>query len=123
MSLTSRFRSGFENRVAIDLELNRVGFGYETQKVKYLKPPQDSTYTPDFILDSGVIVECKGVLKLEDRKKHLWIKEQHPTLDIRFCFQRAKNTIRKGSKTTYGEWANKHGFKWCEKRIPKSWGI
>jgi len=51
----------------------------------------------------------------------LAVKDAHPHLDIRFVFQR-NNTISKNSKTTYGDWADKHGFKWCVfPNIPPDW--
>jgi len=36
-------------------------------------------------------------------------------------FQKANNKIRKGSKTTYGKWADDNGFKWADNTIPKEW--
>ena len=42
-------------------------------------------------------------------------------LDIRIVFQSAKTKIRKGSKTTYGMFCDKHGIMWAEKQIPESW--
>ena len=32
-----------------------------------------------------------------------------------------KTKIRKGSKTTYGMFCDKHGILWAEKTIPESW--
>ena len=32
-----------------------------------------------------------------------------------------KTKIRKGSKTTYGSYCDKHGIQWAEKEIPRSW--
>ena len=58
---------------------------------------------------------------LEDRKKHLLIKKQKPELDIRMVFQSANTKIRKGSKTTYGMFCDKHDIPWAEKVIPESW--
>ena len=66
-------------------------------------------------------METKGRWVLEDRKKHLLIKKQHPELDIRIVFQSARTKIRKGSKTTYGDFCDKHGIPWAEKNIPESW--
>jgi hypothetical protein len=67
------------------------------------------------------LVETKGRWVIEDRKKHLLIKKQHPELDIRIVFQNAKTKIRKGSKTTYGDYCDKHGIIWAEKNVPESW--
>jgi len=49
------------------------------------------------------------------------IKEQYPKLDIRFVFSRSKTKINKGSNTTYGMWADKYGFPYADKLIPKEW--
>ena len=115
---TSNFRSGFEAKTAHYLTRLGVEFEYESTKIKYMKM---ATYTPDFILPNGIIVETKGLWTSEDRTKHLLIREQHPELDVRLCFQNARNKIRKGSKTTYAIWCEKKGIKYCDKTIPKSW--
>jgi hypothetical protein len=98
-----------------------VGFSFETVKLKYTPPPKEHTYTPDFLLANGILIEVKGYLTSEDRKKMRWVKEQHPELDIRMLFGRAQNRINKGSPTTYAMWAEKYGFKWCEKVVPQEW--
>ena len=49
------------------------------------------------------------------------LKQQHPELDIRIVFQSANTKIRKGSKTTYGMFCDKHGIVWAEKNVPESW--
>lgn len=115
------YRSGLEEVVAQQLKDEGIAFEYEKMKIKYEKPVTKHTYTPDFVLPSGIIIETKGRLILADRKKHILIKEQHPELDIRFCFQNPKNKISAGSPTTYADWAEKNGFKWCHKVIPKDW--
>lgn len=94
---------------------------YETTKIKYVVPESLHTYTPDFVLPNGIIIETKGRFTTADRKKHLLVKKQHPHLDIRFVFQRPQNKINAGSKTTYIDWCNKHGFKYAEKEIPDEW--
>lgn len=78
---------------------------YETEKIHFLQPEVARTYLPDFKLKKDVFIETKGKLTIEDRKKHLWIKEQHPEITIIFLFQNSKNKITKRSKTTYGDWA------------------
>jgi hypothetical protein len=86
-----------------------------------VKPATQHIYTPDFRLPNGIFIETKGRFVLEDRKKHLLIKQQSPELDIRFVFQNAKNKLRKGSKTTYADWCTKNGFQYCEGTIPSEW--
>ena len=115
---TSNYRSGFEAKLANQLQRSGVEFQYETLQLEYKKV---STYTPDFILPNGIIIEAKGLWVTEDRTKHLLVKQQHPDLDIRLLFQNAYNKIRKGSKTTYAMWCEKKGILYAHKQIPKSW--
>jgi hypothetical protein len=78
-------------------------------------------YTPDFLLPNGIIIETKGRLTVDARKKHLWIQDQLPELDLRFVFSNPKVKIYKGSKTSYGDWCQQYGFKFAKKLIPKVW--
>ena len=107
--------------MATTLTEDKIKYGYETMQITYVVPEVSRSYTPDFILPNNVIIEAKGRWTIEDRKKHLLIKKQHPTLDIRIVFQNANTKIRKGSKTTYGNFCDKHGIIWANKEIPKSW--
>ena len=115
------YRSGFEHKVSDQLKENKINFGYETTVIDYIKPETKHTYTIDFTLPNGILIETKGRWVIEDRKKHLLIKKQHPELDIRIVFMSGKTKIRKGSKTTYGMFCDKHGIQWAEKTIPESW--
>lgn len=115
------YRSGLEERV-ID-ELNNAGaeYSYEKHRVDYTSAPVLHHYTPDFVLGNGIIVETKGLFSVADRQKHLLIQKQHPDLDIRFVFSNSRTKIRKGSKTSYGDWCKKHGFVYADKYIPLDW--
>ena len=115
---TSNYRSGFEAKLAHQLQRGGVSFQYESIKLEYTKT---ATYTPDFILPNGIIIEAKGVWTVEDRTKHLLVKAQHPHLDIRLVFMNAFNKIRKGSNTTYAAWCEKKNIQYANKTIPKSW--
>jgi len=115
------YRSGFEHKVSDQLKEQKIKFGYEDTIINYIKPETTHKYTIDFTLPNGILVETKGRWVIEDRKKHLLIKQQHPELDVRIVFQSAKTKIRKGSKTTYGDWCDKHGIIWAEKNVPESW--
>jgi histidinol phosphatase-like enzyme len=94
---------------------------YEEYLIRYVVPESSHVYTPDFVLPNFIIVEAKGLWTVEDRQKHLLLREQYPHLDIRFVFQNPKNKIRKHSKTTYAEWCDKHGIKWATRFIPIAW--
>ena len=115
----SDFRSGLEYRVAKELEDNGFTYEYEKLRIKYQRKP--STYTPDFELHNGIIIEGKGRFISSDRAKHLLIKEQRPELDIRFVFSNSSSKLYKGSKSTYASWCEKHGFLYADKLIPKEW--
>ena len=95
-------------------------FSYETLKLKYEQP---HTYTPDFILPNGIIIEAKGYWLPSDRTKHKYVRQSNPQYDIRFCFQNAYNRLSKKSKTTYAEYCDKNGYLWCHKKIPEEWLI
>lgn len=115
------YRSGLEDNVALQLSNLGITNCYEVTKVVYLQPEKRRTYTPDFLLPNGIIIETKGIFSLEDRQKHLWIKEQCPDLDIRFVFSNSNAKIRKGSKTTYAMWCEKNDFIYADKLIPEQW--
>jgi hypothetical protein len=115
-----RFRSGLEERTAKYLKKLKVKFTYEKIKIRW-QDLRYRTYTPDFVLANGIIVETKGRFITSDRQKHLMIKEQHPDLDIRFVFSNPNSKLYKGSKTTYADWCDKHGFKWAKEEIPLEW--
>ena len=121
VSLKYGFRSGLEEKVAEYLTSKGVGFSFETLKVFYVKPETKHIYTPDFILDNGIIIETKGRWLLDDRKKHILIRKQHPNLDIRILFQNANAKIRKGSKTSYADFCEKHGIPYAHREIPVAW--
>ena len=113
------FRSGLEYSIAKQLEDGGITYEYEKLRLKYQRPL--STYTPDFELHNGIIIEGKGKFVGSDRSKHLLIKERHPELDIRFVFSNSKSKLYKGSKQTYGGWCDKYGFKYSDKVIPEEW--
>lgn len=114
------FRSGLEEKVGEQLKKLYGSVEYETEKIKYTIN-EVRTYTPDFKLPNGIIIETKGRFTPDDRKKHLLIKEQYPDLDIRFVFSNSNNKIRKGSKTSYADWCSKNGFLYTDKLIPEEW--
>lgn len=117
--ISTNRRSKFEETFEADLVARKIKYDYERLKLPYTL---SFNYKPDWELtDYGIIVETKGYLDADDRRKMIAVKEQHPHLDIRFVFQKADKVLRRGSKTTYGTWADKHGFVWAEGTIPKQW--
>jgi hypothetical protein len=119
-AIRNGWRSGLEEKVGDELKAKGVSFGYESDKIKWTDH-KIRTYTPDFFLPNGIIIETKGRFTAADRRKHLEIQKQHPEQDIRFVFDNAKNKLYKGAKSTYADWCDKNGFKWAEKSIPEAW--
>ena len=120
-ALKAGYRSGLEEQTAKDLKKREVPFSYEERKIKWLDS-KVRTYTPDFELPNGVIVETKGRFVAADRRKHLEIKKQFGDLyDIRFVFTNSRAKLYKGAKSSYADWCDKHGFLYADKTIPEEW--
>ena len=117
---TRLYRSGLEVEAAAFLSEHQKEVRYEKLKIEW-EDLKYRTYTPDFELDNGIIIETKGIFSAADRRKHLEIKRQHPKLDIRFVFRNANSRLYKGAKSRYSDWCNKYGFKWSHRLIPKGW--
>lgn len=115
-----RYRSGLEKEVQDFLKAKQKEVRYEVLKIEW-EDLMYRTYTPDFVLDNGIIVETKGKFDADDRRKHLKVKEQHPQLDIRFVFSNSKAKLYKGAKSTYADWCDKNGFLWAHRVIPEAW--
>lgn len=130
-----KYRSKLEERVAEQMDSLGVQYEYENKenKIEYIIPASKHTYLPDFTIftktGKRIFIEPKGIWDYSDRYKHRLIKQQHPEHDIRFIFQRSKQRIRKGSKTTYRDICNGCGrgifrgvtWKYSDKLIPEEW--
>jgi len=114
------YRSGLELNISMSLDTIKYKYDYESIKIEW-EDLTYRTYTPDFILNNGIIIETKGRFLASDRKKHVAIKKQHPDLDIRFVFTNSKNKLQKGAKSSYGQWCDKHGFRYYDRIIPEDW--
>ena len=114
------YRSGLEDTVANYLKEHKVKFLYEKVKIEW-EDLAYRTYTPDFVLNNGIIIETKGIFTVADRRKHVCIKKQHPSLDIRFVFTNSNRKLRKGSKSSYAEWCIRYGFRFYNRIIPEDW--
>ena len=109
----TRFRSKSEKKANDFLKDKKVSFKFEPYYVKYMWI-EDKKYLPDFVLDSGIILEVKGRFTLDDRKKHLFLRESNPDLDVRFVFDNPNTKLYKGAKSTYADWCSKQGFLFCK---------
>lgn len=123
-AIANGYRSGLEEKISRQIEDAGLTVHYETDKISYVWPERTSTYTPDFSLpkQGGIFyVETKGRWTVDDRQKHLLIRQQHPDIDIRFVFSNQNAPLYKGSATRYCDWCEKHGFLYANKRIPDDW--
>jgi hypothetical protein len=118
----NKYRSGSERKLADQLETLKVAYSYEPYYVPYMWI-ESKKYLPDFILPSGIILEVKGRFKIDDRKKHLFLRQSNPELDIRFVFDNPNTKLNKGGKSTYADWCNKNGFLFCKRSdgLPDGW--
>ena len=119
-ALKHGYRSGLEHKISIYLKEKKCEYSYESIKIEW-EDLAYRTYTPDFILNNGIIIETKGRFLAIDRRKHLAIKKQHPKLDIRFVFTNSNSRLYKGSKSTYAMWCNRYGFRYYDRIIPEDW--
>ena len=112
------FKSGFERTVAANLNARGAAFVYEGLEFPYVLT---GTYHPDIqIVRNGIVIELKGILDRESKRKMAAVRKQYPDLDIRFLFMDANKKIP-GSKQTHAQWAEKNGFRWAEREIPQEW--
>lgn len=130
------FRSNFEFSIARVLKSKGVIFTYESKSYEYhsavYKPVcQDCessnvvsvrSYTPDFFLDNGVVVETKGKVTPSVRTNlleiHKAMKEQG--VDWRIVFMR-DNWLTKKKVKRLSQWAEDNGILCAVGRIPDEW--
>lgn len=128
-------RSKFENRIGQDLINRGIPFTYEAKSFKYKIKPYNAkclacgstevyetrSYTPDFFLYNGVIIEAKGRWTARDRKIMLAVRESNPELDIRMLFMNPKVWLTSAHKKNYGDWCTFKGIKWSSTQVPDEW--
>lgn len=98
-------------------------WAYEKERWSYQFEVQH--YTPDFFItrlnDKEFVVEYKGKMTKEMRKKLLAIKNCNSDRDLRLVFERGKNKIQSKSKTTYLKWSERNKLDAADKHIPEEW--
>jgi len=129
------YKSKFEKRIAKELTKQKVKFKYEAQSYKYRSKPRMAaicnecgskdvyvvrSYTPDFFLDNGIIIESKGKWTAKDRYKMLDVRDSNPKLIVRMFFMR-DNKINKASKTRYSDWCTSNNIEYAIGTLPKEW--
>lgn len=90
-----------------------IEYDYEVTKIPYTVPESNHTYTVDWTLINGLLVETKGYLSdHRERYKYVLLKQQYPDMDLRFVFDNP-NKLCGGTKMTHAKWAEKYGFPYC----------
>ena len=119
-ALKHGYRSGLEIKVKDYLKERKIKFKYEAVKIEW-EDLMYRTYTPDFILQNGIIIEVKGRFTSDDRRKHIAIKKQHPNLDIRFVFENSRRKLSKGARNSYATWCERNNFLYADRVVPEDW--
>lgn len=116
----SGYRSGLETKFQAACESHGWKLPYEMDKIKYVIPASNHTYTPDFTVTENIYIETKGLWTGSDRKKAVLISQQHPHIKILYVLQRNQGLSKK-SKTTYLDWAAKSGLDACVFSDTRHW--
>lgn len=107
-------RSKLELQFEEILKEYEVEYGYEVTQIPYSVPASEHKYTVDFSILHGPLIEVKGYLSdHQERQKYVLLKQQYPELDLRFVFANNQKLCG-GMKTTHAQWAQKHGFRYCD---------
>ena len=131
---TITVKSSYERKVAEALIKGGHSFEYEKESFKWLERvpraycPEcahkgalvERSYTPDFFLANGVIVETKGKFTAKDRKIAAAMKEQWGNKEVRMLFS-TDNWITKQHKSRYSDWCTSKGIKWAIGEVPQEW--
>lgn len=115
-----KYKSRLESDFATLCFKHGVGFEYEATRIPYTRL---SHYVPDWKIGPDVYIETKGYLAPSNRANILSFKEQYPGIRILFLFGNADNRLHSKSKTTYAQWAEKHGLEYADirKGLPLHW--
>lgn len=106
-------RSKLETKIVSILNNAQTNWNYEVTIIPYVVPESDHKYTVDFTLGNGILIEGKGYLAdHRERYKYVLLKQQHPTIDLRFVFDNPSKLVG-GTKMTHAKWAEKYGFPYC----------
>jgi len=134
---SSEHRSKLEDRLAQVLKNKSVKYKYEAESYEvWVELPDKQahcaacgskalekrrSYTPDFFLDNGVVIEAKGKFTADNRRIIEAFLEQHPDVDFRMIFQR-DNPVRSGAKSRYSDWCKKRQIPYhIGEDVPDGW--
>lgn len=136
----SEYRSGLEERFALQLDRHGVRFEYEQHKYPLTMPTRMhvcmtcserkqivrlSHYTPDFHIYAPdgtlrAVVEVKGRWTGKDRTISTRYMEEFPAFDYRMFFG-YDNKISKKSDTRYSDWCHARNIEFAVGTVPVKW--
>jgi hypothetical protein len=121
-TVVNHYHSKLEADIAEALKKTSAIHLYEGRRFLYEdKSLQVRRYTPDFVFPgSNIVLEAKGFLSRENRKKYLTVQKMYPEIDLRFVFQDAKQKL-KGSQKSYAQWCESKRLKWSHGTVPEEW--
>lgn len=111
-----------EVRCASDMDKRKIKWKYEHEKLTYQYEPQE--YTPDFTLyeDGDLLIEYKGKMINDTRKKILTVKRCNPDRRICLVFERANNKLSsRPNSLRYWQWSERHNIPWSETYVREEW--
>lgn len=98
--------------VEVELAIRKLPHLYEPKEMK-MSYKTEHKYIPDYYLtEKNVFIEVKGYFPVSDRSKMLAVRRDNEDKRIILWFSDPHKVINKGSKTTYGDWCEKHGFEY-----------
>jgi len=103
----AKFRSGLEKDLSEKLDGH---FLFEPYSLPYITK---RNYLPDFVHEGKkVLIECKGFFRVGDTQKYTAIRDSLDDWELVFVLSNPSKKVRKGGKTTMGEWCDKECFKY-----------
>jgi predicted nuclease of restriction endonuclease-like RecB superfamily len=109
-----------EVRCAADMDSKKIEWKYEIEKLRYQHKVQ--TYTPDFLLADGTLIEYKGKMTNETRKKLLSIKRCNPKRRLCIVFEKPDNKLSsRPNSQRYWQWAEANQFEWSDQVVDPRW--
>ena len=111
-----------EVRCAADMDKRGIKWVYERDTLRYQHLPQK--YTADFTLidNRDLLIEYKGKMTNDTRKKMLSVKRSNPDRRICIVFEKANNKLSsRPNSTRYFQWAESNGFEWNETTVKEEW--
>lgn len=105
------YKSHLEAKFAALIRKAGLAADYEPDRLEFITK---SHYVPDWKIAENTYIETKGYLSSSNRSRLIDFKKQYPHITVCLVFQASQNKIYKNSKTTYAQWAERHGFEWSD---------